>query len=55
MRTAVKTFDWHLYGLSIQDFDYTVDIVKRIIDSRGDAVTGRGELIAVRSEGRSAG
>ena len=38
MRSALKSFDWHLYGLSTEDFDYTVNIVKRIIKSRGEAV-----------------
>jgi len=38
MRPALKNFNWHVYGLASSDFDYTVDIVKRIIRLRGQSV-----------------
>ncbi len=33
MRDELKDANWHVYGLSVADFDYTVGIVERTIDS----------------------
>ena len=34
MRPELKKADWHVYGLSIYDYDYTLRLVKEIIEDR---------------------
>jgi len=34
MRKELKDFDWHTYGVSEDDFDYTVRLVEEIIEDR---------------------
>lgn len=34
MRPELKEIDWHVYGLSTQDYDYTLKIVEEIIEDR---------------------
>ena len=34
MRNELKDFDWHIYGLSKDDFEYTLRLIKEIIADR---------------------
>lgn len=34
MREELKDFTYHVYGLSLDDYDYTVELTKSIIESR---------------------
>ena len=34
MRENLENFQWHVYGLRLEDFDYTYDLVKNIIHDR---------------------
>ena len=34
MRNELKNTNWHTYGLSINDFDYTLRLITEIIDDR---------------------
>jgi hypothetical protein len=34
MRDELKNFNWHVYGLSLTDFDYTLRLVGQIIEDR---------------------
>lgn len=34
MRSELKKFNWFTYGLTVADFDYTVDIVSGMVESR---------------------
>lgn len=34
MREELKDFDWYTYGLSEEDFDYTLRLVKEMINAR---------------------
>ena len=34
MRSELKNFDWHTYGLDLDDFDYTLELIKKLIDSQ---------------------
>lgn len=34
MRDELKKFDWHTYGLKFSDFDYTIDLIDKLINSQ---------------------
>lgn len=34
MRSELKNFDWFVYGLSETDFDYTLDLIREIMEDR---------------------
>jgi hypothetical protein len=38
LRDFLKNFDWHIYGLSIDDFDHTKSTISNIIDDRRSTI-----------------
>ncbi len=38
MREELKNTDWHTYGLSISDYDYTKRLIKEIIEDRNKQI-----------------
>jgi len=34
MRKELKNFNWHIYGLRVSDFDYTLNLVRDVIRDR---------------------
>lgn len=45
MREELKNTDWHAYGLSISDYDYTGRLIQDIIDDRNEQIQIKGKKL----------
>ena len=42
MREELKNTDWHTYGLSISDYDYTKRLINELIEDRNKQIVIKG-------------
>ncbi len=49
MREELKNTDWHTYGLSISDYDYTKRLIIELIDDRNEQIKFKGKELEAKN------
>jgi len=53
MRNELKKFDWHVYGLTLDDFSYTQELIKKIIDNQNSELEEKIKNLKDQYKGKS--
>ncbi len=45
MREELQNYDWHTYGLRLEDIDYTLSLVKNALEERREVVCNQRSVL----------